>query len=61
VARIEIPEGDLPEIARVWALVPELGGAVGALSQAVYERSMLPARVKEAVRMRIALINDCPV
>jgi len=61
MARIEIPDGDMPEIARVWALSPELGAAVGGLSAAVYERSILPARVKEAVRMRIALINDCPV
>jgi alkylhydroperoxidase family enzyme len=61
MARIDLPDGDLPEIARVWALAPELGKAVGELSAAVYERSMLAARVKEAVRMRIALINDCPV
>jgi hypothetical protein len=61
MARLDIPDGDLPEIARVWALQPELGKAVGELSSAVYERSILPARVKEAVRMRIALINDCPV
>lgn len=61
MARIDVPDGDLPEIARVWALAPELGPAVGQLSAAVYERSILPARVKEAVRMRIALINDCPV
>jgi alkylhydroperoxidase family enzyme len=61
MARIDLPDGELPEVARVYALVPELGPAVGALSGAVYERSMLPARVKEAVRMRIALINDCPV
>lgn len=61
MARLDLPEGDLPEIARVWALQPDLGKAVGELSVAVYERSILPARVKEAVRMRIALINDCPV
>ena len=61
MARLEIPDGDLPEIARVWALQPILGKAVGDLSFAVYEESILPARVKEAVRMRIAQINDCPI
>jgi alkylhydroperoxidase family enzyme len=61
MARLEIPDGDLPEIARVWGLQPALGKAVGDLSFAVYEESILPARVKEAVRMRIAQINDCPI
>lgn len=61
MARLDIPDGDLPEIARVWALQPTLGKAVGDLSSAVYEESILPARVKEAVRMRIAQINDCPI
>jgi alkylhydroperoxidase family enzyme len=45
----------------VWALQPALGKAVADLSTAVYKDSVLPARVKEAVRMRIAQINDCPI
>jgi alkylhydroperoxidase family enzyme len=61
MARIDLPEGDGPEIARVWALRPELGGAVGGLSNAVYRKSELPGRVREAVRMRIAQINECPI
>lgn len=61
MARLDIPDGDQPEIVRVWGLAPELGQAVAGLSNAVYQQSRLPARVKEAVRMRIALINDCPV
>ena len=31
------------------------------LSHAAYHRSILPARVREAARMRIAQLNDCPV
>jgi alkylhydroperoxidase family enzyme len=61
MARIDLPDGDGPEIARVWALRPELGGAVGSLSNAVYRKSELPGRVREAVRMRIAQINECPI
>jgi alkylhydroperoxidase family enzyme len=61
MARIELPPGDEPEIYRVWALRPAMGKAVADLSTAVYEGSELPARVREAVRMRIAQINDCPV
>ena len=61
MARINIPDGDHPEIYRVWALRPELGKPVAELSDAVYSKSQLPARVREAVRMRIAQINDCPI
>jgi alkylhydroperoxidase family enzyme len=61
MARLQLPDGDQPEIARVWALRPEMGEAVQALSYAVYRKSELPARVREAARMRIAHINDCMV
>jgi alkylhydroperoxidase family enzyme len=61
MARINIPDGDDPEIYRVWALRPELGQPVAELSDAVYSKSQLPPRVREAVRMRIAQINDCPI
>jgi alkylhydroperoxidase family enzyme len=61
MARLDLPDGDQPEIVRVWGLRPELGGPVAALSAAVYQESQLPPRVREAVRMRIAQINDCPI
>ncbi len=61
MARIRVPDGDGPEIARVWSLRPELGKAVADLSGAVYDGSRLPARVRESVRMRIAQVNQCPV
>jgi alkylhydroperoxidase family enzyme len=61
MARLDLPDGEEPEIYRVWALRPELGKPVAALSAAVYEESKLPGRVREAVRMRIAQINDCPI
>jgi len=46
---------------RVWDLRPEMGAAVQGLSYAVYSKSQLPARVREAARMRIAELNDCAV
>jgi alkylhydroperoxidase family enzyme len=61
MARLEMPDGDQPEIVRVWGLRPEMGDAVQRLSYAVYSQSALPARVREAARMRIAQINDCAV
>jgi alkylhydroperoxidase family enzyme len=61
MARIRVPDGDKPEIVRVWSLRPELGDAVAKLSAAVYGESKLPARVRESVRMRIAEINQCPI
>ncbi len=61
MARLDLPEGDQPEIVRVWSLRPEMGGAVAQLSTAVYQESQLPARVREAARMRVAEINGCVV
>ncbi len=61
MARLELPDGDQPEIVKVWSLRPEMGEAVANLSYAVYSKSQLPARVREAARMRIAHVNDCAV
>ena len=63
MARLELPEGDgnQPEIVRIWSLRPEMGAAVAGLSTAVYQQSHLPARVREAARMRVAEINGCVV
>jgi len=61
MARIPLPDGDAPEIYRVWMLRPEMGMAVGGLADAVYEKSILAPRVREAARMRMARINECQV
>ena len=61
MARLELPESEHPEIVTVWGLRPEMGEAVQKLSYAVYSQSQLPARVREAARMRIAQINGCMV
>ena len=61
MARIEFPERGLGEHAD-WALLrPEIGVGMGTLSSAVYEKSKLDLREREAARWTIALINDCVV
>jgi alkylhydroperoxidase family enzyme len=61
MARIHIPEGERPEIERVWSMAGDLGEAVGQLGAAVYGKRLLPPRVREAARMKIAHINGCVV
>ncbi|HEU5308486.1 MAG TPA: carboxymuconolactone decarboxylase family protein [Acidimicrobiia bacterium] len=61
MARITVPEGDGGELIQVWSLSPELGAAVGALSEAVYGERLIAPRVREVARMRIAQINGCNV
>jgi AhpD family alkylhydroperoxidase len=61
MARIEIPPGEGGDAVQVWSLRPEMGRAVNRLVDAAYNRSILPARVREAARMRIAQLNECPV
>lgn len=58
-AGIEVPDGAHP-IFHVWgAMVPGIGPAASAYSQAVYEHSTLGLREFEAARLRIAQINGC--
>lgn len=59
--RIDIPEGEGGDAVQLWSLRPQMGAAVARLTHEVYQRSILPTRVREAARMRIAQINDCPV
>ena len=58
---IDIPGGDGDPEVRVWALRPEMGIGAGALSHAIYDQSIVPARERELARMRIALINGCAI
>jgi alkylhydroperoxidase family enzyme len=58
VPRIEIPAGDEPEATRALSLVPHFTDAVQRQERAVWA-SLLPHRVHELVRMRVAEINGC--
>ena len=59
MARIDIPAGEGDEVYCVWGVNPEMGMAAASFSAAVYEKSKLGVREREAARMRIAQINDC--
>jgi alkylhydroperoxidase family enzyme len=59
--RIDIPQGEGGDAVQVWMLRPEMGAAVAKLSDAAYNKSIIPTRVREAARMRIAQLNECKV
>ena len=61
MARLSIPEGEGGDAVQLWSLRPEMGAAVTRLVDAAYNKSILPVRVREAARMRIAQLNDCTV
>lgn len=49
------------DITGWFASAPQLGGALANFSDAVYNRSRLPLRIREIARMAIALDNECAV
>lgn len=59
MSRIKLPAGDLPDTARLFSMNPALGKSLAGLSQAIYSQTVIGLRVREAVRMRIAHINQC--
>ena len=61
MARLEIPPGEGDDAFRIWSLQPALGTAAMRLVDAAYNKSILPVRVREAARMRIAQLNQCTV
>jgi alkylhydroperoxidase family enzyme len=61
MARLNVPEGEGPEIERVWTLNPELGNAVLGLRHSVYNDTVLPLRIREGARYIVADCNQCPV
>jgi AhpD family alkylhydroperoxidase len=61
VARLDVPAGDGGDAVQIWSLQPELGAAATRLVNAAYNKSILPVRVREAARLRIAQLNDCTV
>ena len=45
----------------MWGLAPDLAVGMAAMSSSVYQKSSLPVREREAMRMRIAQLNQCHV
>jgi alkylhydroperoxidase family enzyme len=62
VARIPLPAGDADDVVRLYSMgTPELSRAAAMYSAAVYHHSSIPLRLRELMRYRIALINQCTV
>ena len=61
MARVDLPDGNDDELIRLYSLSPAMGAAAGNFTAAVYGDSVLPTRVREAARIRVAEINQGPV
>ena len=61
MARLEVPPGEGGDAVQIWSLQPALGHAAMRLVEAAYNKSVLPVRVREAARLRIAQLNECTV
>src|SRR5579872_4691093 len=61
MARLEVPPGEGGDAVQIWSLQPDLGRAAMRFVDAAYNKSILPVRVREAARMRIAQLNECTV
>ncbi|MBD30082.1 MAG: hypothetical protein CL453_03810 [Acidimicrobiaceae bacterium] len=61
MARINIPKGEELERIRLWKMTAGLSDAVDSFRIASHDKSMLSRRVREVARMRIAVINQCPI
>ena len=48
MARIKIPDGPAEELHRLWMMCPELTAPASAFSAAVYNKSKLSVRLREA-------------
>jgi AhpD family alkylhydroperoxidase len=61
MSRIPLPEGDADEVIRAMGLSPAFGNAMATLSGAIYGDILLSMREREAIRMRVAQLNQCPI
>ena len=61
MARIDIPNGEELERIRLWKMTSGLSEAVDSFRIASHDKSLLTRRVREVARMRIAVINQCPI
>ncbi|MGB1368972.1 MAG: hypothetical protein ACPG7G_05500 [Acidimicrobiales bacterium] len=61
MARIDIPNGEELERIRLWKMTSGLSEAIDSFRIASHDKSLLTRRVREVARMRIAVINQCPI
>jgi AhpD family alkylhydroperoxidase len=59
--RVDVPDGPGGPPVQVWNLRPELVPMLQAMIDGPYKQSRLPAREREAARVRIAELNDCRI
>ena len=59
--RVDVPDGPGGPPVQVWNLAPDLLPTITAMIDGPYRRSQLPAREREAARMRLAQLNDCSI
>jgi len=57
--RIDVPDGPEHITERIYALQPAYAEPAGQLLNASVYQSLLPLRIREGVRFRIAQINGC--
>lgn len=59
--RVDVPDGPGGPPVQIWNLRPELLPTVTAMIDGPYRASRLPAREREAARLRLAQLNDCTI
>jgi alkylhydroperoxidase family enzyme len=62
MSRIPLPSNDADEVVRLYSIGnEELNRAALRYSAAVYHHSTVPLRLRELMRYRVALINECVI
>ena len=61
MARIDVPSGSDLERLRLWKMAPAFSEAIDSFRIAAHEESILSVREREVARMKIAVINQCPI
>ena len=61
MARIDVAEGEGFERERLLMMQPDIAEGMWYFANAVYEKTSLPARLREIARLRVAVANGCGV
>ena len=61
MARIDVVEGEGLERERLLMMQPDVAKGMWYFANAVYEKTSLPARLREIARLRVAVANGCGV
>ncbi|CAA0120072.1 Uncharacterised protein [BD1-7 clade bacterium] len=61
MARIKIPEGSGSEAERLFSIPSPTAHALAAVSGSIYTQSVISMREREAIRMRVADLNQCQI